>query len=111
MHQLEVVTEDANHCRYRQTARVGPLRFVQILELDRGGQGPLVNRVVEGQFHGGTITFDITGDTAAEVTATLDAPLRGPQRLIAGLLRRNVAASLRRALAEDKHDLESGTYR
>lgn len=109
---FRVISDDGARCDYEQTSRVGPLRLRQEFELERGSEGPLVNRIVKGQFTGGAITFDVAADGEAEslVTATLTAPLRGLESLAGPLLRRKIRRSLAAALVEDKHDLESGSY-
>ena len=108
---FEVIADDGATCRYRQVTAVGPLRLGQDLVVDRSIDGPLLNLIVAGQFHGGVITFEFTdGDGVTRVTATVEAPLRGIGRVTAPLVRAKVARSLRRALAEDQADLESGTY-
>lgn len=106
-----VLEETAHVCRYRQTTSLGPLRLRQELALARAPTGPLVNTIVRGQFSGGSITFDVQPDTdeQSHVTASLSADL-GALSLLRPLLRRTVISSLSAALAEDKHDLESGTY-
>lgn len=73
-----------------------------------------MNTVVSGQFSGGSISFDVHPAAGAParslVEARLVAELSGVEALLAPLLRRNVARALSRALAEDKNDLENGTY-
>jgi hypothetical protein len=110
--RFEVLDEDGSRCRYRQVTRVGPLRLVQELELDRLDDGPLVNTVRRGQFEGGTITFDVRPDGVdhAIVVARLRAEVNGIRALVAPLLRRSVGRAFDRALAEDRIDLESGAY-
>ncbi len=110
--EFEVVSEADGRCDYRQTSRVGPLRFRQELTLEHTESGPLVNSVTKGQFQGGTISFDVTpdGSSAATVEASIRAPLRGPERLLKPVLARTVARALAKALDEDKVDLESGRY-
>jgi hypothetical protein len=109
---FEVLVDDATRCRYRQVSKVGPLRLRQVFELARTEDGPLVNRIVSGQFPGGAITFDVTGvdDGRASVTARLTAPLSGPKAALAPVLRRQVGKQLAAALDEDKRDLEGGRY-
>ena len=112
--RFEILDCNEHRCHYRQISSVGPLRLKQEVELPLTTTGPLVNTITKGQFTGGTISFTITpaGDDEqqTQVTARLEAPLRGPQRLLAPLLRRQVHKSLSRGLAEDKSDLESGSY-
>ena len=109
---FRVISDDGIRCRYQQTTRVGPLHLRQEFELERRSEGPLVNRILKGQFTGGAISFDVVAESESNalVTATLTAPLRGPQRLASPLLRRRIRRSLRAALVEDKHDLERGSY-
>jgi hypothetical protein len=109
---FEVLADDATRCRYRQVSRVGPLRLRQEFELQRTEDGPMVNRIVSGQFTGGAITFDVArvDDRRASVTARLTASLSGPMAVLAPVLRRQVGKQLAAALDEDKHDLESGRY-
>ena len=109
---FEVITDDAERCRYRQVSQVGPLRLRQELELERTDHGPLVNRIVAGQFTGGAITFDVAslGDQRARVSARLAARLPGPMAVLAPVLRRQVGRQLAAALVEDKRDLEGGRY-
>ncbi len=110
--QFEVLEDDGQTCRYRQISRVGPLRIVQELVLDRQPDGTLVNSVTAGQFAGGSITFRVAAVDAStsRVAVRLEAPLRGVSRLASPFLRRVVRRSLGAALAEDKHDLESSNY-
>lgn len=114
--RFEVLDLDERRCRYLQTSSVGPLRLGQEVELAVSTSGPLVNRITKGQFAGGMISFIITshGDVERQpwsmVTARLEAPLRGPRRLLVPLLRFQVGKALRRALSEDKTDIESGSY-
>jgi hypothetical protein len=107
-----VLHDDAVGCRYRQTTRVGPIRLTQEFDLKRVDRGPLVNTITLGQFEGGTITFDIQpeGPDRSTVEARLEAKVNGLGALAAPLLRRSVGRAFDRALAEDRHDLESGTY-
>ena len=109
---FEVIDDDEQRCRYRQTSSLGPFRIRQVFELTRTESGPLVNRIVDGQFVGGSITFDVRplGPTSSEVHATLAAPLTGPMKLLEPLLRRKVGRQLAAGLTEDKMDLEGGHY-
>lgn len=110
--RFEVIDDGPTRCRYRQVSRVGPLRFVQELDLNRRDDGRLVNTVVRGQFEGGTISFEVQPDGAdrSTVLAHLQAEVSGLSAFAAPLLRRSVRGALDRALAEDREDLESGTY-
>jgi hypothetical protein len=129
---FEVIEEAEGRCRYHQTTRVGPLRLRQEFELERTETGPLVNRIVAGQFAGGSITFEVfssevpggevtdggvldgdgprVGADVTEVRATLEAPVSGLVALVRAPLQRQVRRSLVAALAEDKADIESGGY-
>ncbi len=55
-------------------------------------------------------TDEHSTNPSACVTATLEAPVRAPQRFAAPILRRTVRRALLRALEEDRVDLESGRY-
>ena len=110
--RFEVIDDHPARCRYRQISRVGPIRLVQELELDRHRDGQLVNTVVRGQFEGGSISFDVqpNGADRSTVRARLQADVRGLAALVAPVLRHNIGRALDRALAEDREDLESGRY-
>lgn len=110
--RFEVLSDDRDHCQYRQVTRVGPFRLAQEFDLQRADEGPLINTITHGQFKGGTISFDIQSDGygRSTVEVRLEAEVEGLAALAAPLLRRTVTRALDRALAEDRHDLESGTY-
>lgn len=109
---FEVIEDDGDRCRYRQISTVGPLKLRQEIELDRSETGPLINRIVAGQFTGGTITFAVepSGAGRSIVEANLRAPGSGVLRILAPILRAQVGKQLAAALAEDKADLEGGGY-
>lgn len=109
---FEVIEDDGARCRYRQVSTVGPMKLRQELELDRAADGPLVNRIVAGQFTGGVITFEVEprGEGRSAVEARLSAPVSGVVRFVAPILRAQIGRQLAAALAEDKADLESGAY-
>jgi len=109
---FELIDDGDSLCRYRQHTKVGPLTLTQELELDRTESGPLVNRVVAGEFAGGSITFSVTQLLAqtSMVDAQLVAPVSGIPRLVAPVLRAQVGRQLAAALLEDKADLEVGHY-
>lgn len=109
---FEVIDDDGSRCSYRQTSQVGPLKLCQEIELDRTETGPLVNRIVAGQFSGGSVVFDVEprGSGRAVVEGRLSAPLSVAMRVVAPLLRALVGKQLAAALAEDKADLEAGGY-
>ena len=109
---FEVIADDGVSCRYRQVSSAGPIKLRQEFELDRTSGGPLVNRIVAGQFTGGSITFQVEsqGDGRSNVEARLTAPIPGVLRIIAPLLRAQVGRQLAAALVEDKADLESESY-
>ncbi len=110
--RFELIDDDGHTCRYRQISRLGPIRLQQHLTLVRQSDGTLVNTVTRGPLTGGTITFRIEpdGPRRSQVTAVVEAPLRGLQALAAPLLRSRFAKDLRAALAEDKNDLEHDHY-
>lgn len=109
---FEVIEDDGARCSYRQISTVGPLKLRQQVELDRTEHGPLVNRIVAGQFSGGAITFNVEshGDGRSLVEARLTAPLSPAMRMVAPFLRAQVGKQLAAALLEDKADLEVGAY-
>jgi hypothetical protein len=106
-----IENESAGECAYEQVTRVGPLRLRQRFLLDRTDPATQVNAVVAGVFAGGALTFsiDAEGDETVVVATLCGAP-NVIQRLLGPLLRRQLARSLARALAEDRLDLESGRY-
>ncbi len=112
--RFELIDDDGTTCVYRQTTRTGPLRLRQELQLDRSDPTSLLNTVTSGAFTGGTLRFSFApagpGTAACEVTAEFSGPTSGLTALVAPLLRRKLAASLRKALREDKVDLESDRY-
>ena len=91
---------------------MGPVKLRQEFELERTEDGPLVNRIVAGQFRGGAITFEVEphGEGRSIVDARLTVPVSGGMRILAPILRPRVGRQLAAALIEDKHDLESGAY-
>jgi hypothetical protein len=109
---FEVIEDDGARCRYRQVSTVGPIKLRQELEFDRAAAGPLVNRIVAGQFTGGAITFEVEprSEGRSAVEARLSAPISGVMRLVAPILRAQVGKQLAAALVEDKADLEGGAY-
>jgi hypothetical protein len=109
---FEVIEDDGACCHYRQISTVGPLKLRQEITLDRTGSGPLVNRIVAGQFAGGAISFDVQslGDDRSVVEARLTAALPLAIRLAAPIFRAQVGKQLAAALVEDKADLEGGAY-
>lgn len=109
---FDVIADDGARCRYRQVSTVGPVKLRQEFELDRTDEGPLVNKIVAGQFTGGAITFDVEpcGEGRSTVEARLTVPISGALRLVAPILRARVGKQLAAALVEDKADLEGGTY-
>ena len=109
---FEVIEDDGARCYYRQVSTVGPLKLRQEVELDRTEKGPLVNRIVAGQFTGGAIIFDVEalGEGRSVVEARLTAPISRVMRIAAPILRAQVGKQLAAALLEDKADLEAGAY-
>jgi len=111
--QFVVVDETAEYCVYEQITRLGPAKLRQSFRLERDDPARQVNVIIAGAFRGGSITFDIAPDREADVTlvsATLRAPVRGITAWLAPVLRRALSRSLSKALAEDRRDLESGSY-
>jgi hypothetical protein len=109
---FEVVEDNEACCHYRQVSKVGPLKLRQEMALDRTESGPLINRIVAGQFAGGAISFDVqsAGEGRSVVEARLTAPLPFALRVAAPILRAQVGKQLAGGLLEDKADLERGAY-
>lgn len=109
---FEVTDDDGSRCHYRQVSTVGPLKLRQEMTLDRTESGPLVNRIVAGQFAGGAISFDVqsAGQGRSVVEARLTAPRSLVLRVAAPILRAQVGRQLAAALVEDKADLERRAY-
>lgn len=109
---FEVIEDDGARCHYRQISKVGPLKLRQEMTLDRTGSGPLVNRIVAGQFAGGSISFDVRscGEGRSVVEARLTASIPLAIRVATPVLRAQVGKQLAAALLEDKADLEDGAY-
>lgn len=110
--QFTVLEASATHCDYRQLSRQGPFRIRQQFHLDRSDLTHQTNTVTGGSFRGDTITFDIeaTEPDSTAVTATL----RSSRKLMSAaalVLRPVLGRALGAALAEDKRDIESGSYR
>lgn len=109
---FEVIDDNSHECRYRQFTKVGPLTLRQELTLARAPSGPLVNTIERGQLAGGSISFAVEplGPNLSAVTATVASevsPWRAPAM---PFMRWMVGRSLRRALAEDKVDLEGASF-
>lgn len=111
---FRVLDDSPERCEYEQLTRVGPMRSRQRFDLDRTAAGysaEQVNRIVEGLFHGGSITFTVLPDgDGTSVTATVRHDPGPAARLAAPVLRRVLHRSLAAALEEDRIDLESGNY-
>lgn len=111
---FRVLSESPERCEYEQVTRVGPVRSRQRFVLDRTAAGypaEQVNRIVEGLFRGGSITFGFRPDgDGTEVVAAVCHDPGSVARLASPLLRRVLRRSLAAALEEDRIDLESGNY-
>lgn len=109
--RFTVLDESPTHCEYQQVSNQGPLRIKQSMRLDRSDLDHQVNTVVAGAFRGSAIRFDVdaNGPASTTVTAAVQSPRR-LHRLLKPLLGPLLARQLGKALVEDKHDLESGTY-
>lgn len=111
---FRVLDDSTERCEYEQVTRVGPARSRQRFVLDRTADGyptEQVNRIVEGLFHGGSITFTVLPDgDGTSVTATVRHDPGRLARLASPVLRRVLRRSLAAALEEDRIDLESGNY-
>lgn len=86
-----------------------PKRDEVIVELNP--EGHVLQTFEIGDFAGGTVLFRLSplGDSQTRITAEVDAPLRGLNRLLAPLLHRVVARLVETGLEEDRRDLQ--TYR
>ena len=82
------------------------------MELRRNPDGGSVLRSLAGTNAGLVIaqSFEALGPAETRVRTTVDAPLPGIARLLAPLLRAVLRRDLRKALAEDRHDLEVRGY-
>lgn len=111
---FRVIEDSSASCAYEQVTRVGPVRSRQRFVLDRTAAGypaEQVNRIVEGLFHGGSITFTVVSHAdGTSVTATVRHEPGPLARLASPVLRPVLRRSLAAALEEDRTDLESGNY-
>ncbi len=95
--------------RVRSKFRVYGMPKVDEIVVYADAAGAVVQDFVKGDFAGGRIRVSFTPEgEATRLEATLDAPLRGVNRLLAPLLRRVVAKLVDQALSEDCEDLENG---
>jgi hypothetical protein len=110
--RVQVEERRADRCRYLLTAQAGPLRLRHEVLLWGEDDGVLVNELRTGVLRGARLTFsfDWLGPHETEVTAVVDAPLRGATRLLRSVVRRHLASALRRMLEQDREDLESTRY-
>ena len=107
-----VLSRQGDTQRVQQKFRVFGMPKTDELLASQAADGSVVHEFVKGDFAGGNITvrFVPDGPARTRLEATLTAPLRGINRLIAPLLRRVVAQLTAQSLEEDRRDLEEHGY-
>jgi hypothetical protein len=110
--QFEIFADDDTRCRYRQVARLGPVRLTQEFELARTPEGPLVNTITRGQFKGGTISFFVEpiDESRSTVEVRVAAQARGVEAAVLPIARFMIQRGFTRSLLEDKVDLEGSNF-
>ena len=75
-------------------------------------EGAVIQDFVVGDFAGGQLRIDFheVDSTTTELHATIKAPLRGINKLLAPVIRRVVVKLTDKTIAEDIHDLENTGY-
>lgn len=106
-----VLEEQRARCDYQQVTKRGPVRITQRFHLYRSDLDHQTNLVTAGAFRGATISFDFEAISAGatNVTASIGSTRR-IHRLLKPFLRPMLSRPLRKALLEDKRDLETRTY-
>jgi hypothetical protein len=106
-----ILTEEAGRLRLRQEFSVLGMKKRDELVLYATRDGRVVQEFLSGDFAGGTLQlrFDRDGDDT-RVDVALTAPLRGMMRLLQPIVKRQVLGTVKRALEEDRADLEEGRY-
>lgn len=89
---------------------MGLLKVDEIVAFATPG-GEIVQRFEKGDFAGGSIRirFEREAPGVTHLYATFDAPLRGVNRLLSGIVKRTVEKLTEQAIEEDRLDLE-GDY-
>jgi hypothetical protein len=111
--RFEVQSDDGQMCRYRQISKLlGPIQLTQEFQIPITDVGPLVNTIIKGPFHGGTISFVVAdaGNGQSTVEARIASAVNGIQALALPVLRIAIGQKLAQGLAEDKIDLEGPNY-
>ena len=109
--RFTIVSQDAQHCRYRQEVTLLGLRQADDLLNTWLPDGSLHSEAVAGTNQGLRVLYRFAGNKSlAMVWVTFDIPARGVERLIAPLFRWVAQCALRTAFDEDRRDLESGAY-
>lgn len=104
-----ILDEEPRRLRLTQDFKVLGLPKHDEIVLCATPDGRVVQEFLRGDFAGGGIEIafhDESGGT--RVDAVLRAPLRGINKLLKPLIRRQVVKITDQALAEDRRDLESG---
>jgi hypothetical protein len=97
--------------RVRSQFRVYGLPKTDEIIVYQDDDGAVVQDFVHGDFAGGRIRVSFApAGTGTRVTATLDVPLRGVNRLLRPLLERVVGKLTTQAIEEDRIDMEQHGY-
>ncbi len=109
--RFTIVSQDAQHCRYRQEVTLLGLRQADDLLNTWLPDGNLHSEAVAGKNQGLRVLYRFAGNAnLTMVWVTFEIPARGVKRLIAPLFRWVAQRALRKAFEEDRRDLESGAY-
>jgi hypothetical protein len=104
----------AGQRKIRTSFRILGIPQFDLALLEDTSDGSLVIRYVEGTNAGMVVTHEfvpLDGGKATEVRLTADAPATLGRKLLGPLFKVGARQVLKKALAEDKADLEKGTYR
>jgi hypothetical protein len=98
--------------RVRQEFKVLGMPKRDEIEVGISPDGHVVQKFLRGDFAGGRleIHFVADGDQRTKVTASLRAPLRGVNRLLAPIIRRVAGKLADQTIEEDRVDLEQYGY-
>lgn len=98
---------DKHHVRQQFKVLGLPKTDEVIVELS--SEGDVVQTFEKGDFAGGTVVFQFTpvAEGQTRITARVDAPLRGLNRLMAPLLPKIVGKLVETGLDEDRQDLKT----
>jgi hypothetical protein len=103
---------DPGQRKIRTTFRILGVPQYDVSELEDGEDGSFVIRYLEGSNAGMVLVhrFVAVGPDATEVELTADAPATLARKLLGPLFVAGARQVMRKALAEDKRDLEQGLY-